>query len=230
MMVEFMNAVQNALAAALHLASLGFSVLPCNAEKKPTCPHGFKNATRDPAGVRVLWHSYPSELVGIATGSISGLAVLDIDETKHTEAAAWKEEYGPTLPETFCVKSRSGGTHYFFQYRAGLKCSASKIARGVDVRADGGYVIYWPAAGCQIVSNTPFAPWPDCLDEHLAAACASSVPDRVSVPEPALLKAIDKDGLKHIVRQLPNDAAFDDRRDWVALRTPWRRRFRTTRA
>jgi putative DNA primase/helicase len=216
-MVDFMNAVQDVLAAALHLASLGFSVLPCNAEKKPTCPHGFNDATRDPDGVRALWHCYPGELIGIATGSISGFVVLDIDETKHTEAAAWKNKYGPRLPETFCVKSRSGGTHYFFQYRAGLKCSASKIARGVDVRGDGGYVIYWPATGCQIVSIAPFALWPEFLDKQLAAGGATSASERVSVPVPASLKAINNDALAAIVRALPNDERFNDRTDWLAL-------------
>jgi hypothetical protein len=34
--------------------------------------------------------------------------------------------------------------HFFFQHAPGLRCSRGLIAPGVDVRADGGYVIWWP--------------------------------------------------------------------------------------
>jgi hypothetical protein len=44
-----------------------------------------------------------------------------------------------------------------------LRCSASKIAPGVDVRADGGYVVWWPREGLRVVSDAPVAHWPEWL-------------------------------------------------------------------
>jgi hypothetical protein len=43
------------------------------------------------------------------------------------------------------------------------RCSAGKIAAGVDVRAAGGYVVWWPAAGLQVLSDMPVAAWPSWL-------------------------------------------------------------------
>jgi hypothetical protein len=47
--------------------------------------------------------------------------------------------------------------HLIFQHAAGLRCSAEKIAAGVDVRAIGGYVIWWPAAGLPVPAEMPIA-------------------------------------------------------------------------
>jgi hypothetical protein len=49
-----------------------------------------------------------------------------------------------------------------FKYRTGLKCSVSKIAPGIDVRGDGGYVVWWPAAGFTVVDHA-LADWPAWL-------------------------------------------------------------------
>src|SRR5262249_19890833 len=43
------------------------------------------------------------------------------------------------------------------------RCSASKIARGIDVRAAGGYIIWWPAAGMPMLCDAPLAQWPRWL-------------------------------------------------------------------
>jgi hypothetical protein len=58
----------------------------------------------------------------------------------------------------------------FFQHQRGLRCSTSKIELGVDVRADGGYVVWWPASGGRVLCEGPIAPWPASLDQALAEA------------------------------------------------------------
>ena len=209
-----MNTVESALAAALALAEAGYLCFPCNDQKKPTCQHGFKDATRDPAALRQLWTARPGVLVGIPTGAASGLAVLDLDFPRHPEAAEWKDRHLSSLPDTFIVQTRSGGQHWYYRHHDGLKCSESQIETGVDVRADGGYAIYWPAAGCQVLSNKPFAPWPAFLNDLLTShrSTVDAPP-----PSPSELAAIDPAALARIVRQLPNDAAFDNRNEWIAL-------------
>jgi hypothetical protein len=66
-------------------------------------------------------------------------------------------------------ETRSGGRHLFFLHRPGLRCSTSKIERGIDVRADGGLVIWWPAQFYP-VREAPVATWPDWLLETARAA------------------------------------------------------------
>lgn len=107
-------------------------------------PRGFKDATSNPAALRRLWRKYPEPLVGVPTGKVSGLFVVDIDSGKHVEAGEWLERNSPRLPDTRHHRTKSGGLHLLFKYRAGLKSTASKLAPGVDTRGDGDYVIWWP--------------------------------------------------------------------------------------
>jgi Bifunctional DNA primase/polymerase, N-terminal len=148
-----------ALRAALGLAATGVPVFPCLADKRPATPHGFKDATTDPDRIRALWGQHPGELVGVPTGAVSGFDVLDLD-VKHAEATTWWREHCRRIPSTRMHHTRSGGLHLLFKHDDGMKCSAGKIALGVDTRANGGYVIWWPAAGFLEFSCLPGAPWP----------------------------------------------------------------------
>jgi hypothetical protein len=153
-------------AAALTLAAEGLSVFPCRANKAPATPHGFKDASRDPETIRNLWRCRPGPLIGIATGTASDLAVLDID-VKHAEAREWWQANCDRLPPTRMIRTRGGGSHIWFRHSPGLRCSTGIIARGVDVRATGGYAIAWHAAGQSVLRDAPLAPWPDWLSELL---------------------------------------------------------------
>ena len=76
--------------------------------------------------------------------------------------ASWFAEHKHRLPTTRTHRTRGGGLHLVFQHEAGLRCSAGKIAAGIDVRANGGYVIWWPAAGWPVLCEASKAPWPEC--------------------------------------------------------------------
>lgn len=151
----------DSLAQALSLLGLGLPCFPCGISKKPTTLHGFKDATFDPDAVRELWKQYPGPLVGVPTGEISDLDVLDID-ARHG-GAAWVAEHKHRLPSTRVHRTRSGGLHLFFRHQYGMRSSAGRIAPGVDVRAAGGYIIWWPAAGLPVLAGTPLAEWPRWL-------------------------------------------------------------------
>jgi hypothetical protein len=56
------------------------------------------------------------------------------------------------------------------------------VAPGVDVRADGGYVIWWPAAKLPVLADLPLQAWPDWLTRPVVAP-ARSAPVRVRVPD-----------------------------------------------
>ena len=128
---------------AFRLAASGYPVFPIAASKRPTSPHSFKDAVTEPCDIRRLWRDHPGPLIGVPTGKVTGLFVLDLDVTKHTTAAEWFERHAPYLPETRQQTTQSGGLHLFFRHVEGLRNSAGRIALGVDTRAEGGSIIVW---------------------------------------------------------------------------------------
>jgi hypothetical protein len=128
---------------AFRLAAAGYPVFPIAASKRPTSPHSFKDAATEAADIRRLWRDHPGPLLGVPTGKVTGLFVLDLDTTRHTAAAEWFERHAPYLPETRQQTTRSGGLHLFFRHVEGLRNSAGRIALGVDTRAEGGSIIVW---------------------------------------------------------------------------------------
>lgn len=146
-------------AALLAAMQLPYPSFPCLDDKRPACPTGFKAACRG-VDLRRLWERFPGVLVGIPTGSASGISVLDVDIAKGGDA--WWKIHRTRLPLTRLHETRSGGFHALFRHRHGLKCSVSKIASGIDVRAAGGYIIHWPSHGFSVVDH-PLADWPEWL-------------------------------------------------------------------
>lgn len=202
-----------ALPAALALAKQGLALFPCRGEKKqPACLHGFKDALSEARAVETLFHRYPGELVGVPTGSVNGIDVLDIDP-RHG-GTEWQDEFATYLPQTRIHATRSGGTHYLFQHHPGIKNTASKIAPGVDTRGDGGYIIWWPAAGLVVPSIGPLAPWPQWLLDQLLPA-----PGLVVTPETPISIASDKHARRLIQRCLDRVSRSSPGQRHYALRS-----------
>src|SRR5262245_56640014 len=146
--------------AAVALALDDFQCFPVWPSKCPATPRGILDATDDPFALLALWEKHPrAPLVGVRTGEASGVDALDID-AKHREAGDWWRENRDRLPRTRAHRSRGGGLHLFFQHAPVLRCRTSKIARGVDVKADGGCVTWWPANGLPVLCDAEPAPWP----------------------------------------------------------------------
>jgi len=132
----------NTLEIALDLAAnRGIPVFPCKPDKTPATPHGFKDATTDLAQIEA-WFSNREALIGVPTGAASGLNVLDVDPKGY----GWYAEHAQDL-QCGCVNNTRRGYHLVYQASIPVQCSTSKIAPGVDVRGEGGYVIWWPAMG-----------------------------------------------------------------------------------
>jgi hypothetical protein len=123
-----------------------YPVLPLRADKSPLTRRGFKDATRDEATIRAMFDSPAAELIGVPTGSTSGLLVFDIDP----DGMSWLEENRHLFPVTRTHHTRRGGRHILFRHLEGVRCSAGKIATGVDVRGENGYVAWWPAYGLAV--------------------------------------------------------------------------------
>lgn len=137
----------NIIAAACDLASnYGYPVFPCRPDKKPLTEHGFKDATTDLDLIEQQFLEHPHALVGVPTGDLSGFFVVDIDP----DGEPWYEVNRERLACARVHKTRRG-LHLLFRMppNAEIRNSAGKIAPGVDVRGNGGYIIWWPAHGLE---------------------------------------------------------------------------------
>jgi hypothetical protein len=141
------------MGVALAYARSGLHVFPCNPSgdraKQPITKNGFKDATTDSDKIYHWWASWPSALIGLRTGRPSGVFVVDLDNKNGVNGIAELEgleaKHGK-LPETYAVVTPSGGKHlYFAMPDIDLGCSASRVAEGIDIRAEGGYVIAPPS-------------------------------------------------------------------------------------
>jgi len=136
------------LNAAIRYAELGYPVFPCMPDGKAPCTRrGFHDATTDEATIRRWWTDNPRANIGMPTGPASGLIVIDIDPRNGGEEglADLLAQHGP-LPETAEALTGSGGRHLFFRHPGGyVRCTQGKIAPGVDIKGDGGYVVLPPS-------------------------------------------------------------------------------------
>lgn len=150
------------LAAALTLAEQDIPVFLLGRTKRPVancpdCPtdnpahdratcghltcHGFYAATTDPERIRAMHAAVPGGLLAIRTGAASGLAAIDIDPRNG----------GRLLPKlmspTRCVATGSGGWHLYYRNPGGplAKNLDHRGHPGIDVKADGGYVVAPPS-------------------------------------------------------------------------------------
>jgi Bifunctional DNA primase/polymerase, N-terminal len=153
--------VNDAQRASLSAAcKIGLPAFPCHSDKRPASPRGFKDAALPESGLATLWARHPGELIGVPTGAISGFDVLDVDP-RHG-GRIWYDDHRHKLPATRIHRTRSGGLHVLFKHCEGLRNSAGKIAPGVDVRGDGGYLVWWPAEGLEVREHslTDLPQWP----------------------------------------------------------------------
>lgn len=118
-------------------------------------PNGLRDASSDLKTVESWFHQSPLNL-GIATGAVSGIVVLDVDPRHDGDEtlAGLEREHGP-LPDTWRFLTGGGGEHVLFRHPgATMPNSAGRIGAGIDVRGDGGYIVAPPS---QHISGRPYA-------------------------------------------------------------------------
>ncbi len=158
------------LDAALDLASKNLSVFQCYSVHalgdgrfgcdcgSPTCgsntgkhphrryaPRGLLSASTKPNLIGGWWRAVPEANIGVVT---DGLVVLDIDPHKSgAESLAHIEAEHGELPHTWRSITGGGGEHIFFRAPAGsnVRSKVENIAPGIDIRANGGYVVAPPS-------------------------------------------------------------------------------------
>ena len=153
----------NMIEHAVIRANLGSRVFPCKPlrfgddAKKPYTKNGFHDATTDLKQIETWWKT----MAGCADWNSDRrafLVVIDID-LEHAEAQEWYSR--ANLPVTRTHMTPSGGRHLLFKPRDDFKCSGSKVWRGIDTRGRGGYVIWWPALGLDVLHRGALAEVPE---------------------------------------------------------------------
>jgi hypothetical protein len=134
--------------------------------KHPQTQNGVKDASADPDQIRAWWARRPRANIGIATGVYSGLLVIDIDPRNggNESYAQLQQELPGAFVGALKVRSGSGGTHLYFECLNPI-ASRANIRPGIDVKADGGYVVAPPSRHVsggryRFVSNSGLVPPP----------------------------------------------------------------------
>lgn len=113
-------------------AAQGWSVIPVGADKRPTVSwKEFQSRIASDTEIDKWWADSPDAQVGVVTGRISNLTVIDVESDG---------DFGIVLDETFTVRTGGGGRHFYFMYDEAFT-NAVRIFPSVDVRSEGGYVV-----------------------------------------------------------------------------------------
>ncbi len=149
------------MGAALVYAARGWAVMPlhtpastglCSCRKRacdsigkhPRTEKGLRDASTDPDQIRRWWSRWPDANIGVLTGQASGgLVVLDVDEGRGGREAV--ENLPESIPDTVVALTGGGGMHALFVSTDKVPCSVDKVARGLDIRGEGGYVVAAPS-------------------------------------------------------------------------------------
>ena len=132
--------------AALELLELGLSVVPLQKNKKmPPFGCTWKEQQKQLPSEELIesrFIKYPDSNLGIVTGAVSGIVVVDGDSA---EACDWIEN---NFPHTWLTVSNLGrGRHYYYKYPTvgGVRNNASLLHHAVDVRGTAGLVVVPPS-------------------------------------------------------------------------------------
>jgi hypothetical protein len=165
---------------ALSYIGQGYAVFPLAPNSKnPFTEHGFKDASKDPETVRQWWSRWPEANVGVVTGRISGIVVLDIDRKHGVDGAVSAAELD--LPKTLTIRTPSGGFHLFFRAPQGVIVPRRIGVRpGLDILGEGGYVVaagsYINGSAYEIARNLPIAECPEALINLAGKASLTEMP------------------------------------------------------
>jgi putative DNA primase/helicase len=148
-------------------AGRGWRLLPVEASGKlPLIMEWPEAATSGIAQLEAWAHQYPACNWGLATGTASGLVVIDVDGAEGCASLADLERQGLTLPPTLKVTTgrTDGGEHRYYRPPSGVDIrndQSGKIGAHVDVRGTGGFAVCPPsihASGKQYRFIDPSAP------------------------------------------------------------------------
>lgn len=144
------------LARALAYTDLGWAVFPLAPNTKIPFKgsKGFADASKNPEVIKGWWAANPDANIGVATGAVSGIVVVDVDVkngSKGIESFSKLSGMSPTLRALTPSVGANGehGWHDYYIPLGPIRCRTG-ILPGIDIRGDGGYIV---APGSKIDSK-----------------------------------------------------------------------------
>ena len=120
-----------------------------SAGKHPLVRRGLYEATTDPKQIQSWWRRWRSANIGIATGAVSGIVVIDVDLPPALQSL---DRLVNKLPTTLTGLTGGGGAHLIYRCSdetlgnsAGRLPGLENDLRGIDLRGNGGYVVAPPS-------------------------------------------------------------------------------------
>lgn len=164
------------LLSALAYARRGWSVIPLRPrEKRPLISWvRYQHVRADQTRITRWYSRWPGANVGIVTGAVSSLVVLDVDMVHGGERSLGQiENTHGVLPHTVEAITGGGGRHLYFARPGQTVHNQVGLAPGLDLRGDGGFVVappsIHPSSQCyawapgHAPDETPLAPMPPWL-------------------------------------------------------------------
>lgn len=135
--------VPNMQAEASRLLQIGWSVIPMGGKAPFMAWREFQSRHPSQEEITGWWSRWPTANVGIVTGRVSGIVVLDVDSL---EAQRLIQSHGPT-PDTPIARSgrADGGMHLYFRFPEMEVRTITGLFRGLDLKAEGGVVVAPPS-------------------------------------------------------------------------------------
>lgn len=165
--IDFLKVVEEPTmqGLAVEYSKIGFSVFPCNSDKKPIVDpslgfiRGFKDATTNLKRIARTWFKYPAAGIGLSIPP--ELIVIDCDVEKDSQKKPSLYDGKPNNLgiksfqelvleckisgnnlKTLSVKTQSGGRHLYYKMPDGVSSfSRTRAMEGLDLKGYGGYVI-----------------------------------------------------------------------------------------
>lgn len=156
------NKKTNLVYTALRYREQGFSVIPIRKGDKKSLISWkeFQERKASEEEIRPWFTKWPDANIGIITGKVSGIIVVDVEKGGRTD----------NLSPTLTAETGGGGFHFYYQYPGEEVPNATRIREKTDIRGDGGYVVappslhksgnYYQWAESQSPENTSLAKLP----------------------------------------------------------------------
>lgn len=138
------------LKQVIELYRAGYKVIPLKG-KIPVLKEWQKyySTPKSEAEIVELFKSTGADNVGMVTGKISGVTVVDIDYTNKDGSKKFKttlQDFLKQYPTDVVVETGSGNHHLYYTYNPNLKTGTDvQELYGADVRNDGGQVVVPPS-------------------------------------------------------------------------------------
>lgn len=151
---------------------MNFHCIPVRPKGKIPIPRDWTNAQYTEKQIKEFFNLNQEMNLGILTGRISELLVLDIDGEEGKQSLS--DLLGSTKLDTFTV-STGKGVHYYFKTNKDFRNSAGKIANGIDIRSRGGFIVAPPSIHVngnqyRIVNDRELADLPGWLESLIYAS------------------------------------------------------------